>query len=137
MFFDMGPLELLVIFVVAIVVLGPEKLPKAIADVSSALRKFRSLTDRAQDEVRKELGPEFSDFQLRSLSPRALTEQALAKAEHEVGLREFKAAFSFDEPSHDPDAGPELKPAERQQDGGAPADGVADQVSKTQPVRRH
>lgn len=47
---------MLTIVVLAIVVLGPEKLPKAISETSAFLRKVRSLSDRAQAEIRNELG---------------------------------------------------------------------------------
>ncbi|MFE7393849.1 Sec-independent protein translocase protein TatB [Streptomyces sp. NPDC057582] len=101
MFFDMGPLEILAIFVIAIIVLGPEKLPKAVSDISAVLRKVRSFADSAQAEIRKELGPEFSDLHIGDLNPRALAERALRQADEEAGLYEFKSAFSFDEPGTD------------------------------------
>ncbi|WP_326601065.1 Sec-independent protein translocase TatB [Streptomyces sp. NBC_01800] len=99
MFFDMGPLEMLAVFVIAVVVLGPEKLPKAISDVSALIRKFRAFSDSAQADIRTELGPEFSDLRLSDLHPRALAEKALSKAEDEAGLREFAAAFGLEEPA--------------------------------------
>ncbi|MFE7794296.1 Sec-independent protein translocase TatB [Streptomyces sp. NPDC057460] len=101
MFFDMGPLEMLAIFVIAVVVLGPEKLPKAISDVSALIRKFRAFSESAQAGIRTELGPEFSDLRLSDLHPRSLAEKALSKAEEEAGLREFAAAFSAEEPADD------------------------------------
>ncbi|MET9475062.1 Sec-independent protein translocase TatB [Streptomyces sp. NPDC002922] len=108
MFFDMGPLEMLTIFVIAIVVLGPDKLPKVISDMSTFIRKVRSLSDNAQVEIRRELGPEISDLNLRDLHPRALTEKVLSRAEDEAGLREFAAAFSLEEPADIGDSSPPL-----------------------------
>jgi len=101
MFFDMGPLEILTLLVIAVVVLGPDKLPKAISEVSAFIRKIRSLSDTAQAEIRRELGPEFSDFHLHDLHPRALAEKALSTVDTEAGLREFQAAFTFEEPIDD------------------------------------
>jgi sec-independent protein translocase protein TatB len=81
MFLGMGPLEMLTIALTAVVVLGPEKLPKAISDICAVLRKIRSFSDSAQAEVRKELGPEFSDLHVRDLHPRALAEKMLLGTE--------------------------------------------------------
>ncbi|AVH60790.1 MULTISPECIES: Sec-independent protein translocase TatB [Streptomyces] len=103
MFFDMGPLEILTLFVIAIVVLGPEKLPKAISETSALIRKVRSFSDSAQNEIRQELGPEFSDLHLRDLHPRALAEKALSRAEDETGLHEITASLSLNEPADDDD----------------------------------
>ncbi|MEW6060252.1 MAG: twin-arginine translocase TatA/TatE family subunit [Actinomycetota bacterium] len=44
-----GPLELLVILVVALLVVGPRRLPEVGRSIGRALREFR----RAQDEVRR------------------------------------------------------------------------------------
>ncbi|MEJ8632846.1 Sec-independent protein translocase subunit TatB [Streptomyces sp. MS2.AVA.5] len=100
MLFDIGPLELLTIFVIAVVVLGPDKLPKAISDASALLRKFRAFSDSAQHEIRQELGPDYTDLQLRDLHPRALAHSALTGAEDETGRRELTAS-----PVHDESAG--------------------------------
>ncbi|GGX94227.1 Sec-independent protein translocase protein TatB [Streptomyces fructofermentans] len=86
MFFDMGPLEVIAIAVIAIVVLGPEKLPKAIQEVSAVIRKMRSLSQTAQNEIRKELGPEYSHLDLGELNPRNLTRKALSGAERTLRL---------------------------------------------------
>ncbi|MFF3061726.1 Sec-independent protein translocase TatB [Streptomyces sp. NPDC057909] len=107
MFSDVGPLEMLAVFVIAVVVLGPEKLPKAISDVSALIRKFRAFSDSAQADIRTELGPEFSDLRLSDLHPRALAEKALSRAEDETGLREITASLSLGEPVDDGDHHPE------------------------------
>lgn len=112
MFFDMGPLEMLAVLVIAIVVLGPEKLPKAISEASAFIRKVRSFSDTAQAGIRRELGPEFSDLRLSDLQPRSLAERALAGTEDEAGLREFKAAFDFGEPADPTDVPAAPEPAD-------------------------
>ncbi|GAA5017546.1 Sec-independent protein translocase protein TatB [Streptomyces siamensis] len=86
MFFDMGPLEVLAIAVIAVVVLGPEKLPRAIQEVSAVIRKIRSLSQSAQTEIRNELGPEFADFDLQDLNPRALARKAVSDTLKTPGL---------------------------------------------------
>ncbi|MER5689363.1 Sec-independent protein translocase TatB [Streptomyces sp. NPDC002205] len=107
MFSDIGPLEILTLLVIAIVVLGPDKLPKAISETSALIRKIRSFSDSAQADLRQELGPEFANLHLRDLHPRALAEKALSRAEDETGLREITASLSLDEPADDGDHHPE------------------------------
>ncbi|WNO76641.1 sec-independent translocase [Streptomyces sp. AM8-1-1] len=103
MFFDIGPLELLTMFVIAVVVLGPDKLPKAISDASALLRKFRAFSDNAQNEIRQELGPDFTDLQLRDLHPRALAHRALIAAEDETSPRERTTSPPHNESAGDGD----------------------------------
>jgi TatA/E family protein of Tat protein translocase len=49
--FNIGPMELLVILVLALIVVGPAKLPEVGRAIGRALREFR----KAQDEVRQTL----------------------------------------------------------------------------------
>jgi TatA/E family protein of Tat protein translocase len=49
--FNIGPLELLIILVLALIVVGPQKLPEVGRSIGRGLREFR----RAQDEVRRSL----------------------------------------------------------------------------------
>jgi Tat protein translocase TatB subunit len=49
---SLGPLEILVILVVALIVLGPERLPKAARQVGKAVAEVRHWSGGIQDEVR-------------------------------------------------------------------------------------
>ncbi|WP_374771827.1 twin-arginine translocase TatA/TatE family subunit [Streptomyces sp. NBC_01310] len=100
MFFDIGPLELLTILVIAVVVLGPDKLPKAISQTSALLRKFRAFSESAQADLRHELGPDFADLRLHDLHPQALAKRAVTGIEDETGLRAtMTASLGLDEPA--------------------------------------
>ena len=68
--FDIGLGELIGIAIVALIVLGPEKLPRYAADAARMLRTVRKMASDARDEVTKELGPELSS--LGDLNPRSL-----------------------------------------------------------------
>lgn len=50
--FNVGPAEVLVILVVALLVLGPTKLPEAARQMGKAMSEFRRVTAGLQDEVR-------------------------------------------------------------------------------------
>ena len=53
-----GPTEILVVLVVALIVLGPTRLPEAARSVGRAFREFRRVTGGFQDELRGALEPE-------------------------------------------------------------------------------
>ncbi len=53
--FDVGFWELVIIGVIGLVVLGPERLPTAIRTVRTWLSKARSLSDTVQTEIKEEL----------------------------------------------------------------------------------
>jgi len=53
--FDIGFWELVVIFVVGLVVLGPERLPQAIRSVSKFISTAKSMANGVKEEISKEL----------------------------------------------------------------------------------
>jgi sec-independent protein translocase protein TatB len=77
MFFNIGPLELVVLAFVGLVVLGPERLPGLARDAGRLLRGLREMATGARTQLREELGPEFADIDLRSLNPRTAITRAL------------------------------------------------------------
>ena len=82
--FDVGLLELAVIALVAIIVLGPDKLPELARQAAQLLHKARSLATSARDDLRTELGPGYSDLQLRDLDPRTIVRKHITEAMAEV-----------------------------------------------------
>jgi sec-independent protein translocase protein TatB len=67
---NIGPLELVVIAVVGLIVLGPERLPGLARDAARMLRTLKELSTGARLQLRDQLGPEFADVDLRALNPR-------------------------------------------------------------------
>ena len=53
--FDLGGYELLVILIIGLIVLGPEKLPKVVRMVSRAFRDFRRYTNDLKQDINEEL----------------------------------------------------------------------------------
>ena len=84
--FNIGPLELVVLALVAVVVLGPDRLPGLAKDAAQLLRTLRDLATGARTQLRDELGPEFADMDLRSLNPRTALQRAIL-GDEETGLR--------------------------------------------------
>ncbi|UMB70918.1 Sec-independent protein translocase protein TatB [Mycobacterium paraterrae] len=79
MFANVGWGEILVLIVVGLVVLGPERLPGAIRWTSTALRQARDYLSGMTTQLREDMGPEFDDLReplselqkLRGMTPRA------------------------------------------------------------------
>jgi sec-independent protein translocase protein TatB len=75
--FDIGTGELLALAVLALLVLGPEKLPEYAAEAARFIRQLRKMANEARTEVTRELGPELEGLDLRDLNPRALVRKHL------------------------------------------------------------
>jgi sec-independent protein translocase protein TatB len=75
--FNIGPLEFLVLAVVGLIVLGPDRLPGLARDAARMIRTLRELANGARTQLRDELGPEFEDLDLRSLNPRTAIQRVL------------------------------------------------------------
>jgi len=55
--FNLGPFELVAIFVVALLVFGPDKLPEMGRQIGKAVREFRKFQESMQGQVRDVLEP--------------------------------------------------------------------------------
>ncbi|MGX4689987.1 sec-independent translocase [Streptomyces sp. JNUCC 63] len=93
MFNDIGPLELVTIIIVAVLVFGPDKLPKVIQDVTRTIRKIRDFSESAKQDIRHELGPEFKDFEFEDLNPKTFIRKQLDN--DELGLKEIRNGFDL------------------------------------------
>ncbi|GGW32541.1 sec-independent protein translocase protein TatB [Streptomyces lucensis JCM 4490] len=93
MFNDIGPLELVTIIVLAVLVFGPDKLPKVIQDVTRTIRKIREFSESAKHDIRSELGPEFKDFEFEDLNPKTYIRKHLDG--DELGLKEIRNGFDL------------------------------------------
>ncbi|WP_314221372.1 sec-independent translocase [Streptomyces zaehneri] len=93
MFNDIGPLELVTIVVLAVLVFGPDKLPKVIQDVMRTVRKIREFSESAKADIRSELGPEFKDFEFEDLNPKTFIRKHMDN--DELGLKEIRNGFDL------------------------------------------
>jgi len=140
-FNDIGPLELVTIIVLAVLVFGPDKLPKVIQDVMRTIRKIREFSESAKADIREELGPDFKDFDFEDLNPKTFLRKQLDN--DELGLKEIRNGFdlkkemaevteavqSADTPSSPPASGGRLdmtkKPEDPEKDERPPFDADA------------
>ncbi len=82
--FGVGLAELAVIAFVAVMVLGPDRLPGLAKQAATLLHRMRGMANSARDDIRKELGPEYADLELGDLDPRSFIRKQIAEAMAEV-----------------------------------------------------
>jgi sec-independent protein translocase protein TatB len=75
--FDLSITKLLVLAVIALVVFGPNELPKIAAQAGRALRDLRQIAEGAKADLKEGLGPEFQDFDFEDLNPRRFVQKHL------------------------------------------------------------
>ena len=68
--FDLSLTKLMVLAIIAIVIFGPDQLPKVAAQAGRALRELRRMAEGARQDLAEGLGPEFQDFDIADLHPR-------------------------------------------------------------------
>jgi sec-independent protein translocase protein TatB len=75
--FDLSITKLLVLGVIALVVFGPNELPKIASQAGRALRDLRRIAEGAKADLKEGLGPEFQDFDFEDLNPRRFVQKHL------------------------------------------------------------
>jgi sec-independent protein translocase protein TatB len=75
--FDIGFGEIIGLAIVALLIFGPERLPKVAADAGRMLRQLRTMISGARNDLEESLGPEFKDLELSDLNPRTLVRRHL------------------------------------------------------------
>jgi sec-independent protein translocase protein TatB len=76
-FGSLGWPEMVTLLVVALLIFGPDKLPAVAKDAAQMLRTVRTMAKDARSQIKTELGPEFTDFDLDSLNPRSFVQKNL------------------------------------------------------------
>jgi sec-independent protein translocase protein TatB len=74
--------EFVILVVVGLIVLGPERLPEYAAKLGRLVRQARTMAENARSQLGDELGPEFKDvdweqFDPRRYDPRRIVREAL------------------------------------------------------------
>src|SRR4051794_30851073 len=111
MFNQIGWSELILLAIVGLIVLGPERLPKAAADAARMVRQLRQMARGAAADLKAELGPEMADLDLASLHPRRIVQSVLVDDEPSsvgastpVGRGASTSLTPGETPPYDPDA---------------------------------
>lgn len=68
--FGLSAEKLLIIAVIAVLVLGPERLPRYAQQLAQWVKSLKRMIDNAQTQMKSELGEGFEDVDWRKLDPR-------------------------------------------------------------------
>ncbi|MBB6173535.1 sec-independent protein translocase protein TatB [Nocardiopsis mwathae] len=83
--FNISGGEFLVLGALALLIFGPDQLPKAAAQIGRVLRQLRTMADSAKDDLREGLGPEFKDFDVQDLNPKRFVQKHFWEAGEDEG----------------------------------------------------
>ena len=80
--FDINGWEFLILLVVGIVVLGPERLPEYAAKLARLVRQVKGMAHNAREQLKEQMGPDFEDvdwtkYDPRQYDPRRIVREAL------------------------------------------------------------
>ena len=78
MFFDFGAGEIIGLAIIAMILVGPEKLPQFAVEAAKVVKKVRGLATTATNELKENLGPGFEDLKPTDLSPKKFIQKQLA-----------------------------------------------------------
>ena len=99
--FNISPMELILVFVVALLVIGPDKLPGAVRTASLWLGRFRRSYNKVKSEIERELNTDEIKRQLHNEAVLEEIEQAKAHVkkiadETKVSVDALVTSTSFD-----------------------------------------
>lgn len=96
MFFDFGPGEIIGLALLAMVLLGPDKLPTFAVDAANFLKKARNFASNATNELKENLGPGFEDLQPSDLRPKTFIKKQIANAMDDDSETKIKTQSKID-----------------------------------------
>lgn len=106
--------EMLILVVVALVVIGPKRLPEYAQKLRELVRQMRRMAEGAKDTVRRDFGDEFNDVDWQKLDPRQYDPRRIVRealVEEDSAIRESKRqeqpSAADDQPTGVIDAGGE------------------------------
>lgn len=75
--FGIGFEKLLTLAILAVVLIGPDKLPKFAVDAAKLIQRVRGFSKEAMTELKGQLGPEFANMELEDLNPKTFINKHL------------------------------------------------------------
>ncbi len=77
MFFDFGAGEIAGLAVLAMILVGPDKLPQFAVQAAKMVKKIRGLATSATNELKENLGPGFEDLKPADLNPKTFVKKQI------------------------------------------------------------
>ena len=78
--FGIGGGEFLTLAFIALILVGPNKLPEFAVQSAKIIRKLRNLAQNTLNDLKENLGPEYSDLEVKDLHPKNLIRKTLDNA---------------------------------------------------------
>jgi sec-independent protein translocase protein TatB len=110
--FDLSFTKLLVLAVIALLIFGPDQLPKVASQAGRALRDLRRIAEAAKSDLQEGLGPEFRDFDINDLNPKQFVRKHLWDEFDNGGTSNGGNAATGPRVSHGADGASLLAPGE-------------------------
>ncbi|WP_427384914.1 preprotein translocase subunit TatA [Janibacter sp. G56] len=66
----MGGWEFIILVILAVIILGPDKLPDYAAKLARVVVQVRDMANNAKGQLKEQMGPEFEDVNWRQYDPR-------------------------------------------------------------------
>lgn len=77
--FGINTTEFLIVLVLAMLVIGPDKLPEYVQKLREGITKAREMADGARSQLKDQMGPEFEDINWRQYDPRQYDPRAIVR----------------------------------------------------------
>ena len=77
--FGVNGWEVVLLALIAVFVLGPDRLPEYAAKLAHAIRRLRVMAEGAKDQLKDQLGPEYEDINWRQYDPRQYDPRRIVK----------------------------------------------------------
>jgi sec-independent protein translocase protein TatB len=96
MFFDFGAGEVIGLALLAMILLGPDKLPQFAVDAAKFVKKIRAFATTATNELKENLGPGFEDLQPSDLHPKTFIKKQISSVLDEEKVASKKSGAQID-----------------------------------------
>jgi len=77
--FGVNGWEIVLLALIAVFVLGPDRLPEYAAKLAHGIRKLRVMAEGAKGQLKEQLGPEYEDINWRQYDPRQYDPRRIVK----------------------------------------------------------
>ncbi len=77
--FGVNGWEIVLLALIAVFVLGPERMPEYAAKLAHGIRKLRVMAEGAKDQLKDQLGPEYEEINWRQYDPRQYDPRRIVK----------------------------------------------------------
>jgi len=99
--FNIGSGEFLGLFILAVILVGPERMPRVASDAAKLYVKLRNLAQGLTQELRSNLGPGYEDLEVKDLHPKTFIKKHITSVVEQADspvkeVKEIKKAVQLD-----------------------------------------